>query len=82
MKNICVPTILAALGPGRGFAQTTADLVHDGKNQEHVTAQSMGYDRKNYSPLAQINRSNVKHLVHVRHRRRNGPADLAHARGD
>jgi alcohol dehydrogenase (cytochrome c) len=52
-------------GPGLGFAQTTGDLVNDGKNPDNVTTQSMGYDRKNYSPLKQINRSNVKRLVPI-----------------
>ena len=65
MRNICVLTILVALGPGRGFTQTTADLVNDGGSPDNVTTQSMGYDRKNYSPLSQINRSNVKRLVPI-----------------
>ena len=65
MKNICLLTIFLAVGPGLGFAQTTGDLVNDGKNPDNVTTQSMGYDRKNYSPLKQINRSNVKRLVPI-----------------
>jgi alcohol dehydrogenase (cytochrome c) len=51
----------AALGP----AQTTEELLNDGKNTENVTTQSMGYDRKNYSPLKQINKSNIKRLVPI-----------------
>ena len=47
------------------WPQTTDDLVNDGRNADNVTTQSMGYDRKSYSPLAQINRSNVKRLVPV-----------------
>ncbi len=46
-------------------AQTTDELVNDGKNTDNVTTQSMGYDRKSYSPLKQINKSNVKRLVPV-----------------
>lgn len=65
MKNICLLTIFLAVGPGLGFAQTMGDLVNDGQNPENVTTQSMGYDRKNYSPLRQINRSNVKRLVPI-----------------
>src|ERR1700733_15646649 len=59
--------LLAALGlwPMSGFAQTTAELVNDGRNTENVTTQSMGYDRKSYSPLKQINAANVKRLVPV-----------------
>src|SRR5205085_11266021 len=44
---------------------TTEELVNDGKNTENVTTQSMGYDRKSYSPLKQINKSNVKRLVPI-----------------
>ena len=45
--------------------QTADELVNDGKNTDNVTTQSMGYDRKSYSPLKQINKSNVKRLVPV-----------------
>ncbi len=48
-----------------GLAQTTEELVNDGKNTENVTTHSMGYDRKSYSPLKQINTSNVKRLMPV-----------------
>jgi alcohol dehydrogenase (cytochrome c) len=48
-----------------GMAQTTEELVNDGKNPENVLTQSMGYDRKSYSPLQQINKSNVKRLVPI-----------------
>jgi alcohol dehydrogenase (cytochrome c) len=65
MKNICLCATLLSLGTAPGFAQTTQDLVNDGKNTENVTTQSMGYDRKSYSPLKQINKSNVKRLVPV-----------------
>ena len=57
--------VLFALGAVLGLAQTTADLINDQKNTENVTTHSMGYDRKSYSPLKQINRSNVKRLVPV-----------------
>ena len=46
-------------------AQTTAELVNDGQNTENVTTESMGYDRRSYSPLAQINTSNIKRLVPI-----------------
>lgn len=48
-----------------GLAQTTEDLVNDGKNTNNVLTQSMGYDRKSYSPLKQINKSTVKRLVPI-----------------
>ena len=112
MKKLWLLAALVALGPGTGSAQTTDELVNDGKNPDNVTTQSMGYDRKSYSPLKQINKSNVKRLVPVwstslmndmgelaaptiyngvmyvingkwtfAHRRRDRPADLAHAGG-
>jgi len=46
-----------------GLAQTREDLVSDGKNTENVTTQSMGYERRSYSPLKQIDASNIKRLV-------------------
>ena len=62
MKTIGV---LAALIGALGWAQTTQDLLNDGKNTENVTTQSMGYDRKSYSPLKQINKTNIKRLVPI-----------------
>jgi alcohol dehydrogenase (cytochrome c) len=62
MKSwLCATLLWTALG----LAQTTEELVNDGKNTENVTTQSMGYDRKNYSPLKQINTSNIKRLVPI-----------------
>jgi alcohol dehydrogenase (cytochrome c) len=65
MKHIWLCATLLGLGAAPGFAQTTQDLVNDGKNTENVITQSMGYDRKSYSPLKQINKSNVKRLVPI-----------------
>jgi alcohol dehydrogenase (cytochrome c) len=48
-----------------GLTQTTEELVKDGRNTENVTTQSMGYDRTSYSPLKEINKSNVKRLVPI-----------------
>ena len=47
------------------LTQTMQELINDGKNTENVLTHSMGYDRKSYSPLKQINKSNVKRLVPV-----------------
>ena len=47
------------------FAQTAEDLLNDGKNTENVTTFGMGYDLKMYSPLKQINKSNIKRLVPI-----------------
>jgi alcohol dehydrogenase (cytochrome c) len=65
MRNIWLGSALAALSAAPGLAQTTAELVNDGKNTENVLTHSMGYDRKSYSPLAQINKSTVKRLVPI-----------------
>ncbi len=61
-------TLLAALlyaFCGLTFAQTTADLLNKSGNTDNVTTFGMGYDLKMWSPLQQINKSNVKKLVPV-----------------
>src|SRR6266481_3626244 len=60
--------ILAALlccWCGHALAQTTEELINNGKNSENVTTFGMGYHLNQYSPLGQINRSNVKRLVPI-----------------
>ncbi len=65
MKNIWLCAALLSLCVTLGLAQTAEELINDGKNTENVTTQSMGYDRKSYSPLKQIDKSNVKRLVPI-----------------
>jgi len=65
MKNMWLLAALLGCWPGPAVAQSTDELVNDGKNTENVTTQSMGYDRKSYSPLKQINASTVKRLVPI-----------------
>jgi alcohol dehydrogenase (cytochrome c) len=65
MKNILVSASAVILWMMPVWAQTAQELINDGKNTENVLTLSMGYDRKNYSPLNQINKSNVKRLVPV-----------------
>ena len=65
MKKASFFAILISLWPGAGLAQSIEDLVNDGKNTDNVTTQSISYDRKSYSPLKQINKSNVKRLVPI-----------------
>ena len=65
MKKVWLLAILLSVGPGLGFTQTTQELVNDGRNTDNVTTQSMGYDRKSYSPLNQINKTNVGRLVPI-----------------
>ena len=59
--------LVAVLGAWSGpvFAQTLQELVNDASEPENVLAHSMGYDRKSYSPLKQIDRSNVRRLVPI-----------------
>src|SRR5215475_2649664 len=64
MKRIWI-AVLLAMWAVPGLAQTAEELLSDGKNTENVLVQSMGYDRKSYSPLKQINKSNIKRLVPV-----------------
>jgi alcohol dehydrogenase (cytochrome c) len=65
MKSVWLCVAVLSFGTAVGWAQTTEELVNDGKNTENVTTQSMGFDRKSYSPLKQINKSNVKRLVPI-----------------
>src|SRR4026207_522677 len=65
MKSILVLVSVSVFSAVPALAQTTADLVNDEKNTENVTTQSMGYDRKSYSPLNQINKTTIKRLVPV-----------------
>ena len=48
-----------AIGPGN------YDLRNDGRNTDNVLTYGMGYAQNRYSPLEQINKSNVKKLVPV-----------------
>src|ERR1700736_3090751 len=61
---LLLATVLA-LPPALALGQTTEELNNDGKNTDNVLTQSMGLDRKSYSPLAQIDKANVKRLVAV-----------------
>ena len=65
MKRNLLLAILLGFWAGPGMAQTTDALVNDGTNSENVLTQSMGYDRKSYSPVDQINRSNIRRLVPI-----------------
>ena len=46
-------------------AQTLDELKNDGRNADNVLTYGMGYQLHRYSPLKQIDRSSVKHLVPV-----------------
>jgi len=63
MKKVL--TALLCSWCGFGSAQTAEELLNHGKNTENVTTFGMGYDLKMYSPLKQINKSNVRRLVPI-----------------
>jgi len=63
MRQTWLFSMLLGIGLTPASAQTMTELAHDGKNTEHVLTHSMGFDRKSFSPLKQINTSNVKRLV-------------------
>ena len=65
MKNAWVLPIVLSLAAGTALAQTGAELIDDPQTPENVLTHSMGYDRKSYSPLAQINKSNIHRLVPI-----------------
>src|SRR5580704_10924190 len=65
MKKLLLCVALLGFWAAPGLSQTTEELINDGKNTENVLTQSMGYDRKSYSPLNQINKSNIKRLVPI-----------------
>ena len=65
MKYLWLWSALLAFRTFPALAQTTEELVNEGKNTENVPTHSMGYDRKSYSPLGEINKSNIKRLVPV-----------------
>jgi len=63
-KILCLG-VLAIAAAATLRAQTAEELNNDGKNPNNVLTQSMGFDRKSYSPLKQINKSTVKKLVPI-----------------
>ena len=65
MQKAWLLATVLALSPTLASAQTTEEINNDGKNTDNVITQSMGLARQSYSPLNQINKSNVKKLVPV-----------------
>src|SRR5882672_11076954 len=64
MKLLISAALLFALG-GAASAQTLDDLRNDGKNTDNILTYGMGYSQHRFSPLTQINKTNVKRLVPV-----------------
>src|SRR5260221_11754871 len=65
MKRLWLIAAVVCIWSTLPNAQSKDELVSDGKNTDNVLTGSMGYDRKNYSPLTQINKSTVKRLVPI-----------------
>lgn len=65
MKKLLLSAVLLGVCAAPVLSQTTEELNNDGKNPENVLTQSMGYARTSYSPLKQINKSNIRRLVPV-----------------
>ncbi len=65
MKKIWLLATVLTLSPLPGSAQTADELLNDGKNTDNVLIHSMGNERKSYSPLKQINKSNISRLVPI-----------------
>ena len=65
MKPPLLLGFLLLLASRPGLTQTTEELINDATNTEDVLTHSLGYDRKSYSPLAQINLANVNRLVPI-----------------
>jgi glucose dehydrogenase len=65
VRKMWLLATVVALWPAPGTTQTADELINDGKNADNVITQSMGYDRKSYSPLKQIDKSNIKRLVPI-----------------
>src|SRR5215475_7160647 len=63
MKKLLVLMLVSWCGCAA--AQTAQELIDNGKNSENVTTFGMGYHLNQYSPLSQINKSNVKRLVPI-----------------
>jgi alcohol dehydrogenase (cytochrome c) len=65
MKLSACAAVLFLFITASADAQSLEDLKNDGKNTDNVLTYGMGYHQQRYSPLNQINKSNVKRLVPV-----------------
>jgi len=65
MKRLLLLATALTLWPLSGWAQTADEMSSDSKSTDSVVAHSMGLQRRSYSPLKLINKTNVKKLVPV-----------------
>ena len=64
MNRFASATAILALATA-ACGQSLDDLKNDGRNTDNVLTYGMGYHQNRYSPLKQINKTNVKRLVPV-----------------
>src|SRR5260221_852438 len=65
MKTIGTAAVLSLFLGAAASAQTLDDLKNDGKNTDNILTYGMGYGQNRYSPLRQIDKTNIKRLVPV-----------------
>src|SRR5215471_1247811 len=65
MKRIGMAAMLSFALTAAVSAQTLDDLKNDGKNTDNILTYGMGYGQNRYSPLRQIDKTNIKRLVPV-----------------
>ena len=65
MNKILIALIAALALTGCVIGPGAYELKNDGRNTDNILTYGMGYSQNRYSPLEQINRSNVKRLVPV-----------------
>ena len=63
MRLTIMVMLLSVTVPLIVLAQTADELKHDDKTPGDVLTYGMGYSQQRFSPLAHINRDNVKRLV-------------------
>jgi alcohol dehydrogenase (cytochrome c) len=65
MKMLSIVAVAMMAGGVAASAQTLEDLKNDGKNPDNILTYGMGYHQNRYSPLKQIDRTNIKRLVPI-----------------
>jgi len=64
-QRLAFASLVLLLAAVCASAQSLDDLKNDGKNTDNVLTYGMGYQQHRYSPLKQIDKSNVQRLVPV-----------------
>src|SRR5215468_5661328 len=65
MRAIGTAAVLSLFLAVVASAQTLDDLKNDGKNTDNILTYGMGYGQNRYSPLRQIDKTNIKRLVPI-----------------